>query len=49
MGNINNSGVYLRLIREKIDVSSVKDKLLQENFGYPDILGLIKEKESLYV
>lgn len=47
--DIKNSGVFLRLIREKADVSSVKDKLLQENFGYPDILGLIKEKENLYV
>jgi NAD(P)H-nitrite reductase large subunit len=49
VGRIQNSGVFLRLIREKVDVSTIKDKLLQDNFGYPDILGLVKEKESLYV
>jgi len=48
-GNINNSGLFLRLIREKIEVSSFKDKLLQENFGYPDIMDLVKDKEQVYV
>jgi len=48
-GNINNSGLFLRLIREKIEVSSFKEKLLQENFGYPDIMGLVKDKEQVYV
>lgn len=49
VGDIKNSGVYLRLIREKIDVSGIKDKLISDNFGYPDILGLVKERENLYV
>ncbi|MFH1355284.1 MAG: FAD-dependent oxidoreductase [Candidatus Omnitrophota bacterium] len=49
VGNIRNSGVFLRLIRERTDISTVKDKLLQEDFGYPDILDLIKEKEQTYV
>jgi len=49
VGEIKNSGIILRLIREQIDVSSIKDRLLQENFGYPDILDLVKEKERLYV
>lgn len=49
VGNINNSGLFLRLIREKIDVTSFKDRLLQENFGYPQIMDLVKEKESIYV
>lgn len=48
-GNINNSGLFLRLIKEKIEVSSFKDKLLQENFGYPDIMDLVKDKEQVYV
>jgi len=48
-GDIKNSGVFLRLIRERIDISSIKDKLLKENFGYPDIIDLVKEKEKLYV
>lgn len=48
-GDIKNSGVFLRLIRERIDVSSFKDKLLQESFGYPDIIDFVKDKERLYV
>lgn len=48
-GKINNSGVFLRLIREKIDVSAFKDKLLEENFGFPDVIDLVKDKEQIYV
>jgi NAD(P)H-nitrite reductase large subunit len=48
-GDIKNSGVFLRLIREKIDVLSFKDRLLEENFGYPVIMDLVKDKERLYV
>lgn len=47
--DIRNSGIFLRLIREKIDISPFKDRLLQENFGYPDIMDMVKEKEKLYV
>jgi len=49
VGDIKNSGIFLRLIRERIDVSSFKDRLLQENFGYPDIMDLVKDKEQVYV
>ena len=49
VGDIRNSGVFLRLIRERIGVSSFKDRLLQENFGYPDIMDLVKDKERVYV
>lgn len=49
VGDIKNSGVFLRLIKERIDVSSLKDRLLQENFGYPDIMNLVREKESSYI
>ncbi|MCX5703419.1 MAG: FAD-dependent oxidoreductase [Candidatus Omnitrophica bacterium] len=49
VGDIRNSGLFLRLIRERIKVSSIKDRLLGENFGYPDIMGLIKDKEQIYV
>ncbi|MBI5145067.1 MAG: NAD(P)/FAD-dependent oxidoreductase [Candidatus Omnitrophica bacterium] len=48
-GNIKNSGVFLKMIRDKINVSSIKDKLLKENFGYPDIMDFMKEKEQVYV
>lgn len=49
VGDIKNSGVLLRLIREKTDVSSFKDKLLQDNFSYPHIINVVKEKEHWYV
>ncbi|MDI6758817.1 MAG: FAD-dependent oxidoreductase [Candidatus Omnitrophota bacterium] len=47
IGDINKSGLYLRLIREKIDVSTFKDKLLEENFGFPDIMD--HRREKIYV
>ena len=49
VGDIKNSGIFLRLIKEKIDISSIKDKLLKENFGYPFVKDLLKEKEVIYV
>lgn len=49
VGNIEKSGIFLKLIRERINVSGTKDKLLSENFGYPDIIGFLKDKESIYV
>ncbi|MCX5700751.1 MAG: FAD-dependent oxidoreductase [Candidatus Omnitrophica bacterium] len=49
VGDIKSSGLFLRLIREKIDISPIKDKLLEENFGFPDLLELIKDKEKIYV
>jgi nitrite reductase (NADH) large subunit len=49
VGNISNSGVFLSLIREKIDITPIKDRLLSENFGYPDIMDLVRDKESIYV
>ncbi len=49
VGDIKNSGVLLRLIKERIDVSSFKEKLLQDNFGFPDIIDFVKEEEKIYV
>ena len=49
VGDIKNSGVFLRLIRERINVSTFKERLLQENFGYPDIMDFVRDKESIYV
>jgi len=50
-GNIRSSGVFLRLIRERVSVSPFKERLLSENFGYPDIMEFVKDKdeEKLYV
>jgi len=43
VGDIRASGVLLRLIRERIDTTTIKDKIMQENFSYPDIMDLVKE------
>ena len=49
VGEIKNSGLFLRLIREKIDLTSIKDILLKTTFSYADIMDLVKEKEKIYV
>ncbi|MFC1675307.1 NAD(P)/FAD-dependent oxidoreductase [Candidatus Omnitrophota bacterium] len=49
IGGIVNSGVITRLIREKINVAPLRHRLLEENFGYPDIIDYVTEKENLYV
>jgi len=46
VGDIKNSGVFLRLIRERINISSFKDRLLQESFGYPDIMDFVSKDIS---
>ena len=48
-GKIKNSGVFLKLIRERINISTLKDKLLSDNFGYPDIMGLVTESDKAYI
>jgi len=49
IGDIKSGGVLLRLIREKLDVSGFKDRLLQEDFGYPDILDMVTDREQMYI
>jgi NAD(P)H-nitrite reductase large subunit len=49
IGDIKSGGVLLRLIKERIDVSSFKNRLLNEDFGYPDILDLVTDREQMYV
>jgi len=49
VGNINQSGVFLELIKQKSDISTIKDRLLNENFGYPDIMDLTQGAERSYV
>ena len=49
LGKINNAGVFLNLIREKIDISSIKDQLLNPGFGYPHTIGMVKEVDDIYV
>ncbi len=43
VGDIRPAGVVSALIKNKIDVSSIKDILLDDNFNYAKIMPLVKE------
>lgn len=43
LGKIENSGVYLNLIREKTDISLIKDLLLESNFSYPATIEVLNK------
>ncbi|MFA5363105.1 MAG: FAD-dependent oxidoreductase, partial [Candidatus Omnitrophota bacterium] len=48
-GNIEAGTVFLRLMKEKADVSSIKERLLAEDFVYPGGSGPLAEKEQTHV
>jgi NAD(P)H-nitrite reductase large subunit len=53
-GKMERAGIFLRLMEEEIDVSSFKDRLLKDDFGYIDIpepirWELLEEKVKLGV
>ncbi|MDD5688454.1 MAG: FAD-dependent oxidoreductase [Elusimicrobia bacterium] len=43
VNDVDNAGVYGSLIRKKIDVSSIKEELLNNNFNFAKILPLVKK------
>jgi NAD(P)H-nitrite reductase large subunit len=47
IGNIKNSGIFLRMIREGVDISSVKNDLLSDSFSYAKVMDLFG-KDGLY-
>ncbi|MDP3732268.1 MAG: FAD-dependent oxidoreductase [Candidatus Omnitrophota bacterium] len=49
LGRIENSGLYLELIRKKADVSSLKEDLLNGSFNYAKIIDLLGTKEKIYL
>jgi NAD(P)H-nitrite reductase large subunit len=48
VNDIENAGVVGNLIRHKIDVSSVKDMLLDEHFDFAKVAQLIKEHKDAF-
>lgn len=46
LGTFKNAGVYLALIKEKADISQIKDVLLKDGFGYAQVKDLIPEKKK---
>jgi NAD(P)H-nitrite reductase large subunit len=49
IGEISNSGLYARLIREKADISKIKDDLLDRDLSYIKISEVIDKKEKIYI
>jgi NAD(P)H-nitrite reductase large subunit len=49
IGDVRNCGVFLRLIKEAVDISSIKQELTSENFNYAKVLDLIKPKDEAYI
>ncbi|MHB9036906.1 MAG: NAD(P)/FAD-dependent oxidoreductase [Armatimonadota bacterium] len=48
VGDIKSAGVYAALMRKKVDVSSVKDQLLESGFGFGTVLHLVGEQKDKY-
>ena len=48
VGDIENSGVYNALIKHEIDVTQIKDILLDEKFDYAKAMPLIKENKAKF-
>lgn len=46
LGKFKNAGVYLALMRERVDVSSIKDLLLEDWFNFAKVKDLIPTTES---
>ena len=48
VGEIENAGVYAALMRKKVDISSVKDRLLDSDFGFGAVLPLVAEQKDKF-
>jgi NAD(P)H-nitrite reductase large subunit len=48
VGEIENAGVYAALMRKQVDVTSIKQRLLDRNFGFADVLPLITQERAKY-
>lgn len=49
LNRIENSGIYLELIRHKTDVSGLKSELLNDTFNYAKIIDLLGKDETIYL
>ena len=48
VGEIENAGVYAALMRKKVDITSIKQRLLDRNFGFADVLPLVTQERAKY-
>ena len=49
VGKLNNAGVYLDLIKKRVDISSIIDRLLDINFSYANAFELLGKEDNRYV
>ncbi len=49
VGEIENAGVYKLLMQKKVNVAPVKDRLLDSNFGFASVLGLVAAEQDKFV
>ena len=49
LNRIENSGIYLELIKHKADVSSIKQELLNDSLNYAKVLDLLGKDETIYL
>ena len=49
VGNIDKSEIFSRLIKDKINIGRIKDRLLSDNLDYQGIEDLNKEEDKIYV
>ncbi len=49
VGRIDNAGVYAALMRKKVNISSVKDRLLDVDFGFATVLPLVAEEKEKFI
>jgi nitrite reductase (NADH) large subunit len=46
VGNIENAGVYMALIRKKVDISEIADILLEDYFDYSKVANFLESEEG---
>ena len=48
IGKIENAGIYRELIRKQVDISLIKHQILDENFGFSNIVPLINQQKEKF-
>jgi NAD(P)H-nitrite reductase large subunit len=48
VGKVENSGVYNALIKSQVDITSIKEVLLDGDFDYAKAMPLIKENKEKF-
>lgn len=49
VGEIGNAGVYAGLMRKKVDVTSIKHRLLESSFGFADVVPIVGAQKEKFM